>query len=98
MKDEILLRKIKALLHDPPEKALILGRRINGGHEERARQLMGMLGLDRDIPAQVKEADWIASAADRVNLKKFPTDWPQHPLIVHPLSGKQFPIQPAHLR
>jgi CRISPR-associated protein Cmr2 len=28
-----------------------------------------------------------------VNLKGFPTDWPQNPLIVHPLSGKQFPIQ-----
>ena len=93
MNREILLRKIQALLHDPPEKALILGRTINGGHEERARQLMGILGLDPVIPTEVKEADRIASAADRVNLKGFPTDWPQNPLIVHPLSGKQFPIQ-----
>lgn len=93
MKHEILLRKIKALLHDPPEKALILGRSINGGHEERARELMEKLGLDKDIPEEVKVADRIASAADRVSLKGFPADWPRNPLIIHPLSGKQFPIQ-----
>lgn len=93
MREAILLRKIQALLHDPPEKALILGRAINGGHEGRAGELMEKLGLDVVIPEEVKLADRIASAADRVNLKGFPTDWPQNPLIVHPLSGKQFPIQ-----
>jgi CRISPR-associated protein Cmr2 len=93
MNKEIILLKIKALLHDPPEKALILGRSINGGHEERAKDLMEILGLDRDIPQEVKTADRIASAADRVSLKGFPTDWPKEPLIVHPLSGKQFSIQ-----
>lgn len=93
MKEEILLRKIKALLHDPPEKALVLGRSINGGHVERAKELMEKLGLDREIPPEVVMADHIASAADRVSLKGFPADWPRNPLIVHPLSGKQFPIQ-----
>ncbi|MEM4721194.1 MAG: type III-B CRISPR-associated protein Cas10/Cmr2 [Candidatus Methanomethylicaceae archaeon] len=93
MREEILIRKIKALLHDPPEKALILGRSVNGGHEERARELMGLLGIDQMIPEEVKSADRIASAADRVNLKWFPTDWPQNPVIVHPLSGKQYFIQ-----
>lgn len=94
MNQEVLLRKIRALLHDPPEKAIILGRALNGGHEGRAKKLMEKLGLDGAIPEEVKVADRIASAADRVNLKGFPTDWPQNPLIVHPLSGKQFPIQP----
>lgn len=93
MNRDVLLRKIRALLHDPPEKALILGRAVNGGHEGRAKALMEKLGLEGVIPEEVKEADRIASAADRVNLKGFPTDWPQNPLIVHPLSGKQFPIQ-----
>ncbi|HXF06619.1 MAG TPA: type III-B CRISPR-associated protein Cas10/Cmr2 [Blastocatellia bacterium] len=93
MNRDVLLRKIRALLHDPPEKALILGRAINGGHEGRARALMEKLGLDAVIPDEVKTADRIASAADRVSLRGFPTDWPQNPLIVHPLSGKQFPIQ-----
>jgi len=93
MNEEILLRKIRALLHDPPEKALILSRKINGGHEGRAKELMEKLGLDAVIPEEVKMADRIASAADRVNLKGFPSDWPEKPLIVHPLSGKQFPIQ-----
>ncbi len=93
MREDILLRKIKALLHDPPEKALILGRTITGGHEGRAKELMEKLGLDGPIPEEVKLADRIASAADRVNLKGFPTDWPENPLIVHPLSGKHFPIQ-----
>jgi CRISPR-associated protein Cmr2 len=92
MNPEILLRKIRALLHDPPEKALILGRKINGGHEGRAKELMERLGLDGAIPEEVKVADRIASAADRVNLKGFPADWPENPLIIHPLSGKQFPI------
>ena len=93
MQKEILIRKIKALLHDPPEKALILGRSINGGHEGRAKELMEKLGLDREIPPEVVMADHIASAADRVSLKGFPADWPRNPLIVHPLSGKQFHIQ-----
>ncbi|GBC81416.1 hypothetical protein HRbin10_00528 [bacterium HR10] len=92
MNRDVLLRKIRALLHDPPEKALILGRAITGGHEGRAKALMERLGLDGVIPDEVKTADRIASAADRVNLKGFPTDWPEHPLIVHPLSGKQFSI------
>jgi len=93
MDKKLILRKIQALLHDPPEKALILGRAITGGHEGRAKELMERLGLDGLIPEEVKLADRIASAADRVSLKGFPTDWPQNPLIVHPLSGKQFPIQ-----
>jgi len=93
MNRDVLLRKIRALLHDPPEKALILGRTINGGHEGRAKELMEKLGLEGVIPGEVKTADRIASAADRVSLRGFPTDWPQNPLIVHPLSGKQFPIQ-----
>lgn len=93
MNREVLLRKIRALLHDPPEKALILGRAINGGHEGRAKALMERLELEAVIPEEVKTADRIASAADRVSLKGFPTDWPENPLIVHPLSGKQFPIR-----
>jgi len=93
MREDILLRKIKALLHDPPEKALILGRAITGGHEGRAKELVEKLGLDGLIPEEVRLADRIASAADRVSLRGFPTDWPQSPVIIHPLSGRHFPIQ-----
>lgn len=93
MDEQLIIKKIQALLHDPPEKAIILGRI---GHEGRAKETLGRLIDDTSIPDDVKNADHIASAADRINLPKdenFVSDFLKEPVIVHPLSGKQFDLK-----
>ncbi|MDI9645525.1 MAG: type III-B CRISPR-associated protein Cas10/Cmr2 [Archaeoglobales archaeon] len=94
-------RKIVALLHDPPDKALQISR-----HEDRASVLMQLALKDLPVPSTeipdaswvraAKNADKIASAADRPN---FPgnvevLDWthPINSLIIHPLSGQRLPL------
>jgi len=93
MDDQLAIKKIQALLHDPPEKPIILGRI---GHERRAKQIMERLIDEAAIPDDVRNADHIASAADRINLPKqedFTTDFLKNPIIVHPLSGKAFDLK-----
>ncbi len=95
-------RKIVALLHDPPDKALQIS-----GHEDRAGVLMqlALQGLPNVPPTGIPDASWIdvaknadkiASAADRPN---FPEDvevldWSQtqNSLVIHPLSGQHLPL------
>lgn len=92
MNDKLLIKKIQALYHDPTEKAIILGRI---GHESRARATMGEMIDEAKIPEDVKTADHIASAADRINLPKddhFRANFCGNPVIIHPLSGKEFPL------
>ncbi len=95
MDNKLLIKKIQALLHDPPEKPIILGKI---GHEGRAKDLMAEMGLldEATIPPDVKTADHIASAADRVNLPKyerFIADFCGKPVVMHPLSGKEFDLK-----
>jgi len=95
MKKELLIKKIQALLHDPPEKPIILGKI---GHEGRAKELMSELGLldEAAIPPDVKTADHIASAADRINFpvnEHFVADFCGKPIIKHPLSAKEFDLK-----
>lgn len=95
MDDKLLIKKIQALLHDPPEKPIILGKI---GHEGRAKDLMAELGLldEAAIPPDVKTADHIASAADRINLprdERFVADFCGKPIIKHPLSAKEFDLK-----
>lgn len=95
MNREILIKKIQALLHDPPEKALILGK---VGHEERASNLMRIIKESASITNETKDADHIASASDRINFPKdieAKADFPKEPVVVHPLSGKEFKIPPS---
>ncbi|MEM4204745.1 MAG: type III-B CRISPR-associated protein Cas10/Cmr2, partial [Candidatus Methanomethylicaceae archaeon] len=91
-------RKIVALLHDPPDKALRISE-----HKDRADVLMqiALKGFPDVPPTGFPGASWIdaanradaiASAADRPN---FPAslevlDWSQakHSLVIHPLSGQ----------
>ncbi|MEO0206664.1 MAG: type III-B CRISPR-associated protein Cas10/Cmr2, partial [candidate division WOR-3 bacterium] len=92
MDNELLIKKIQALYHDPTEKAIILGRI---GHESRAKLTMGEMIDEAKIPDDVKTADHIASAADRINLPKdehFRANFCGNPVIIHPLSGKEFPL------
>lgn len=95
MDNRLLIKKIQALLHDPPEKPIILGRI---GHEDRAKELMSELGLidDASIPPDVKTADHIASAADRINFPKdenFVAHFSVKPVIKHPLSAEEFNLK-----
>ena len=93
MDGRLLTKKIQAILHDPPEKPIILG---TIGHEGRAKEVMGTIINEANIPDDVRTADHIASAADRINLPKeehFVTDFCRNPVIVHPLSGKQFDLK-----
>lgn len=95
MDDKLLIKKIQALLHDPPEKPIILGKI---GHEGRAKDLMAELGLldDATIPPDVKTADHIASAADRINFPKdehFVANFCGKPVIKHPLSAEELDLK-----
>jgi CRISPR-associated protein Cmr2 len=95
MDDKLLIKKIQALLHDPPEKPIILGKI---GHEGRAKEIMSELGLleEATIPPDVKTADHIASAADRINFPRdehFVADFCRKPIIKHPLSAKEFDLK-----
>ncbi|MDR4506856.1 MAG: type III-B CRISPR-associated protein Cas10/Cmr2 [Candidatus Brocadiaceae bacterium] len=95
MDDKLLIKKIQAILHDPPEKALILGK---VGHEERASNLMRIIEGSASITNETKDADHIASASDRINFSRdieAKADFPKEPVIVHPLSGKEFKIPPS---
>ncbi|HHT9159336.1 MAG: type III-B CRISPR-associated protein Cas10/Cmr2 [Ignavibacteria bacterium GWB2_35_6b] len=92
MDKNIIIKKIQAILHDPPEKALILGK---VGHENRALELMKIIEESATITNETKDADHIASASDRVNFPKdidAKVDFSKEPVIVHPLPGKEFKI------
>lgn len=100
MERTLIIRKIVALLHDSPDKALILGRLGSTSHEDRARRLIeivfeGTDATDDEIKTaweMAKNADHHSSAADRINLPKYElphVDFTQHPVVVHPLSGQQ---------
>lgn len=98
MNQDFFKQKIKAFLHDPPDKPLILGLT---GHENRAMQyLQLMIGGDEKLDkGEWAFADHVASAADRasfpmkethafqVNFRK-----PEHSKIVHPNSGRLFSL------
>ncbi|MCH8569449.1 MAG: type III-B CRISPR-associated protein Cas10/Cmr2 [Balneolales bacterium] len=98
MKQTFFKQKIKAFLHDPPEKPLILGLE---GHENRAKHYLHTLigGNEKFDKEEWAFADHVASAADRasfpmrethefqVNFRK-----PEHSKIVHPNSGRRFKL------
>lgn len=82
---EFWLRKINALLHDPPNKPLDIK-----GHEEKAASFAKILGLTLR-QQDFKQADWIASAADRLNFPSYRNiggaDFRNKPYLTHPLAG-----------
>lgn len=89
MTDEAVWRlKVHAFLHDPPEKALIL---FEGGHAARGRELAERLVGPAPQGAEdaIKEADHLASAADREKFLGGAPDlrWSNKPVLRHPLSG-----------
>lgn len=94
MNDDVWRQKIIGFLHDPPQKALLLGQRI--GHENIAHSLIdAALGdvASNDAWDVAKRADHIASAADRID---FPRDtetcWWRRPILRHPHSGEIYDL------
>ncbi len=94
MNEALWRLKITAFLHDPPQKALLLGR--GGGHENIAQSLI-KAALGSDVSTEdwhkSKLADRIASAADRID---FPREaeacWWRRPILRHPLSGEIYDL------
>jgi len=91
---ELWRAKLAALLHDPPEKALILGR---APHERgTVWRMLQELGLEEYAGRKgpIARADWWASAADR---PQWPgdvrVDWLQDPVLIHPLTGAQIDLR-----
>lgn len=81
--------KIKTFLHDPPDKALILGSGVR--HEDKRDVILSELNLKYN--EQLNTADHIASAMQRLNfpenLRKFHVYFTDlvKPLFKHTLSG-----------
>ncbi len=87
MTPELAERKLAAFLHDPPQKPFVLGR----GHEQYAAAILEALTGRATIPESARQADHLASAADRPN---FPASTPavdfgREPALTHPLSERQ---------
>jgi len=93
--------KLAAWLHDPAEKALILMRTPEGHELGTVQRLREVLGIS--YGAFEKRADWLAAAADRPQWPR-PDDerysawanvrFANHPVLIHPLSGKAIELQP----
>lgn len=82
-------RKLAAYLHDSPDKVLSIV-----DHEQRAQRISG-----ETLPEEAarKEADWAASAADRL---PFPPSQPTKTKLTcfkHPLGGKSVPLNEDNL-
>jgi len=80
------LLKINAILHDPPNKALNIKE-----HGKIAQTLAQYLSLTLSSD-DFKQADWIASASDRLNFPNYRSigeaDFRNEPYLTHPLSGE----------
>jgi CRISPR-associated protein Cmr2 len=93
-------RKIVTFLHDPPGKALVLRSVSQVPHTQLAGALQ-QIALGRSALAveqdYAKKADWIASAADRVNFPPEATAyWDRvDPTLTHPLATD---AQPQHVQ
>ncbi|MBE9168824.1 type III-B CRISPR-associated protein Cas10/Cmr2 [Pleurocapsales cyanobacterium LEGE 06147] len=87
---DIWLNKIQSFLHDPPGKSLDIK-----GHEKLAKNIAQTLGINLSRDAY-QQADWIASAADRLNFPSYRqiggADFRNHPYLTHPLSGNSLEL------
>ena len=90
--------KIAAFLHDPPHKALLLGRKI--AHEPIARELIRIATGEtpgNDSWELSKDADRIAAASDRKGVElDMQTFWSAKPKLIHPLSARHFDLVGLH--
>ncbi len=95
-KQELFKLKVKAFLHDPPEKPLILG--LGDGHEASSlKYIKASLGEDESFDKNKwKFADHVASAADRtsfpMDISKFQVNFRKNPIITHPTAGTNYKL------
>ena len=91
--NEFWQNKIKAFLHDPPDKAVYLRKRDENqrGHEDRRDTLLQVLGLEFDID---ETFDYWSASMQRVTIptKDFwidfhRTDRKEHPYFIHTISA-----------
>lgn len=92
--------KLHARLHDPAEKALVLFRDPAGHAGGTSRTLHRVLfpnGIPDAMQRHVQRADWWASAADRPqlprNAPRAQLRWTNRPVLIHPLTGKEFDLR-----
>lgn len=89
------LLKLSALLHDPPDKALDVRR-----HQGQAQRWANTLGITLSED-DFQQADWIASAADRLNFPSYRSiggvDFRQQPYLTHPLAGIRLNLDQGQL-
>lgn len=92
MNDDVARLKLTAFLHDPPQKPLVL----HLGHEAIARDLARILlgEIDDENAALSRQADHLASAADRVVLGDQRASFLSHPFLTHPLAPYSLPLMP----
>jgi len=91
MRTSIIQAKIKAFLHDPLHKSLML-MQTSERHEDIARDLANIVGVSLSEIEEIKLADQLASAADRFifpDTKEFFIKFLDDPIISHPFSGVQ---------
>ncbi len=89
MKNYIITQKIKAYLHDPLHKALML-MQTTERHEDVAQRLADIVGISLQNIEDIKLADQLASAADRFvfpDNKELMVKFLDDPVITHPFSG-----------
>ena len=86
---EFWKRKLAAFLHDSPDKVLdILD------HEKRARRIAGEIQPDERAR---KEADWAASAADRLPFPRSSETFTPLGRFLHPLGESEIPLDESSL-
>jgi len=87
--EEFWKRKLAAYLHDSPDKVLSIV-----DHEQRARRISGEI-----LPEEAarREADWSASAADRLPFPPSATSKTELTCFKHPLSGSSVPLNEKSL-
>jgi CRISPR-associated protein Cmr2 len=92
MNENFWIRKIMGILHDPPNKAILLAE--NKEHENFVKNdlLKDILNIDCDKYKEdwdlVKRADHIASAEDRFAFPKgTESNFKKRPILIHPLNG-----------
>ncbi len=82
---EFWLLKLNALLHDPPNKPFDIQK--HEGQSNNWAKILGITLTKRDF----QQADWIASAADRLNFPKYRSiggaSFRNQPYLTHPLAG-----------
>ncbi|GAB4375316.1 MAG: hypothetical protein Kow0042_20640 [Calditrichia bacterium] len=89
MKKYIIAQKVKAYLHDPLHKALML-MQTPERHEDVAQRLAEIVGISLQDIEDVKLADQLASAADRFVFpddKELMVKFLDDPVMTHPFSG-----------